>query len=1858
MEPMIPKLTGQNSDDRTTASITTVPFSSLTNELGDESMRHATVASFACGTSDNGIYSNVDESPNQIYANESDDKTLNSAYQSHKSIKDNRYLRQRYDVHHKLQDKHQVSNSQSRYRHSNNNNELSSYVVNDPVYSSTSADDTTTIQEEPQNSSSPKQILPRFVTSWLNKTCSNLVASPHEIHIQDRMSSRDPDYSSMIRQPAYGGNKPHNNETSYPILHSNAANNSYDARCQSSVYQDLIGFPSSQQTKISGINKQRQINLIYNDRKAKTTTLPIIEPATSIQSGINMARHCDSIAAHPISRTHAQTSRPIHPFMGETSRCHPLKFDRPSISPSRLYASRIFSYILPNLHNCLWLYATILLSVLCLYVVLVLHSQGLLHLLASLPNYSRSPRDRAFQELECLRLAHYDTVRHSLNAPSNIQPVSNQPYSSFLANTIVGSSATTRLSSNINPLSIMQTSSALDNAPYLTAKISERLLFDLEAQASQQIFLEVPSMTKVDIRLEASLDDSSPAVSNLINMIVMGKLDQQSFTTSESDIILLVTASNQKLSHRPTSYKILASSEKLLMPRDQLFISSLPNLSLSGRWWFLVINDNRYPIKASIVISPSISDTIPNSDMISLSNTGTSSSNSSSQSCQLDCPLDDKRCQNSCVACKNLGLSGCEPKDCDTKCYLHGQCVDGICYCSRGWSGPSCETKMCPNDCSGNGECVPRDSLDSHPGFGGNSSYGFAYNGFKAPRGQKSQLVLFRTREKDGTYRYVAHEASDTSRAAKSAISMKARLDNSDLLIVYGNHVKWVCACKNNRISPDCSKERELNCDDSKDNDNDGLTDCEDSDCCSSRECKENLMCVESPDPINIIKSRAKDGENLARLDFFDRVKFLVDDSSVQSYAHHDAYDRIRASVIRGRILEPGSNEGLIGVRVSVADHPQFGFTLSRSDGWFDILVNGGDPVVLQFHRVPFPPARSMPIEVEANTIAIMPPITMSLTHNKLATKSKLDLSEYSTQCNSNDELRILPSIVNHKQEENQVGLDLYEGILRDKVTLTGSNVNLVYLSSFNHYMTLIKVRLIKELPENSSLAHVHVKVMIAGMLHEDIVAPQSHLMYIFAWNRLDAYNQRVFGTIEAKLTIGYEYSNCDQIVWTQLVILARGYDLIDASAVPNWNVDVHHRFDPESNVLQLGSGEQIPFNYFHPPVVEQFFTSLLSAGDYQDGTVHRQNVHGMISGPNSSLLLVQNGKIVQLDSHGQTVRTLEIGKLEMKSRNTLQHSDYYPSPSDESSNRPHGMLYILHDSAEGCIYAADTRLAKIIQIQLSQFSVKLASSSNDTLSDQLSQVTRELSHHHQHHRQTEADSLELRDYKVIAGGGSLEYELSNGNFKQEQQIKATSARLIDPKSMALNYEQDLLYFADGSFISAIHLATYSIIPVIKGEDLQRARRKRASAKQDIALEARIPCRFGQSLPLDIVTLRWPDHLVFDSVTKSLYFTDRDAIFSLMPDARLQLINGLPNEYCSDDGNLFKFGTITAMQQFKFMKGSLIVAYHTKSDDTYQKLTSHLGVVQVTTGDRFNLDEASTWTQRMLSLKSMQFQGPYKDNIMSTVTRKPLNNLIDWRASSNSHAQSLIFQRHFGLITSLLSTSDGRLFALEKSDRNYTVYILQNFNPAQLHKHKRLHLVARDQTELDLSESDNNGQTFSILNPISDEIYTFSLNNYHHQSTRSALDGTVVAHFTYYPVISMDETQEQSKMILSSIVDSNMNEIKFARNRNSKQGQQSSLVNYQTTIETNYGSSSRIMVDQHDSMVYIDHNWLGQCHVFRYSNHTRALVGHLRTSQNIQLVDRINELIADFTNYGKGPFNSTIDTFIYDEFGHVSERFK
>lgn len=66
---------------------------------------------------------------------------------------------------------------------------------------------------------------------------------------------------------------------------------------------------------------------------------------------------------------------------------------------------------------------------------------------------------------------------------------------------------------------------------------------------------------------------------------------------------------------------------------------------------------------------------------------------------------------------------------------------------------------------------------------------------------------------------------------------------------------------------------------------------------------------------------------------------------------------------------------GLMGVRVSTTT-PLEGFTMTREDGMYDLLVNGGGAVTLQFGRSPFRPQTYI-VYVPWNEVVIIDNVVM-----------------------------------------------------------------------------------------------------------------------------------------------------------------------------------------------------------------------------------------------------------------------------------------------------------------------------------------------------------------------------------------------------------------------------------------------------------------------------------------------------------------------------------------------------------------------------------------------------------------------------------------------------------------------------------------------------------------------------------------------------------------------------------------------------------------------------------------------------------------------------------------------------------------
>lgn len=90
----------------------------------------------------------------------------------------------------------------------------------------------------------------------------------------------------------------------------------------------------------------------------------------------------------------------------------------------------------------------------------------------------------------------------------------------------------------------------------------------------------------------------------------------------------------------------------------------------------------------------------------------------------------------------------------------------------------------------------------------------------------------------------------------------------------------------------------------------------------------------------------------------FDATAFLyTGPDAVQTGVVAGTIDAARASVVRGRVLDQ-SGAGLPDVTITILDHPEFGATRTRADGRFDLAVNGGGPLTVDYEKTGRLPAQ------------------------------------------------------------------------------------------------------------------------------------------------------------------------------------------------------------------------------------------------------------------------------------------------------------------------------------------------------------------------------------------------------------------------------------------------------------------------------------------------------------------------------------------------------------------------------------------------------------------------------------------------------------------------------------------------------------------------------------------------------------------------------------------------------------------------------------------------------------------------------------------------------------------------------------
>ncbi|XP_061706464.1 teneurin-m isoform X6 [Cydia pomonella] len=460
----------------------------------------------------------------------------------------------------------------------------------------------------------------------------------------------------------------------------------------------------------------------------------------------------------------------------------------------------------------------------------------------------------------------------------------------------------------------------------------------------------------------------------------------------------------------------------------------------------------------------------------------------------------------------------CSKEVCDLDCGPHGRCVGESCVCDPGWTGEFCTSKLCDARCSDHGQCKNGTCLCVS-----------GWNG-----------------------RHCTLEGCPRGCAGHGQCRV-------------ANDGHWECKCFDGWDGPDCTTLKEQICDDGKDNDKDGLVDCEDPECCQSVACKGSQLCVSSPKPTDILLRKQPPAITAS---FFERMKFLIDEGSLQNYAKQETFNESRSAVIRGRVVT-SLGSGLVGVRVSTST-PLEGFTLTREDGWFDLLVNGGGAVTLHFGRAPFKRS-SQVVFVPWNEVVIIDSVVMTTADEKGG-------SGPPQACLAHDYDAMKPVVLATWKHGFQGACPDKSAILaesqvvQESLQIPGTGLNLVYHSSrAAGYLSTIQLQLTPE-KVPPTLALIHLRITIEGILFEKTFEADPVIKFTYPWNRLNVYRQRVYGVTTALVKVGYQYTDCKDIIWNVQTTKLSGHDM-SISDVGGWNLDIHHRYNFHEGILQKGDG-------------------------------------------------------------------------------------------------------------------------------------------------------------------------------------------------------------------------------------------------------------------------------------------------------------------------------------------------------------------------------------------------------------------------------------------------------------------------------------------------------------------------------------------------------------------------------------------------------------------------------------------------------------------------------------------------------------
>uniref|UniRef100_A0A8C4M685 Teneurin-2 n=1 Tax=Equus asinus asinus TaxID=83772 RepID=A0A8C4M685_EQUAS len=753
-----------------------------------------------------------------------------------------------------------------------------------------------------------------------------------------------------------------------------------------------------------------------------------------------------------------------------------------------------------------------------------------------------------------------------------------------------------------------------------------------------------------------------------------------------------------------------------------------------------------------------------------------------------------------CVCSAGYKGEHCEEVDClDPTCSSHGVCVNGECLCSPGWGGLNCELArvQCPDQCSGHGTYLPDTGLCScDPNWMGPDcsvevcsvdcgTHGVCIGGAcRCEEGWTGaacdQRVCHPRCIEHGTCKDGKCECREGWNGEHCTIGRQTADGCPDLCNGNGRCTlgqnSWQCVCQTGWRGPGCNVAMETSCADNKDNEGDGLVDCLDPDCCLQSACQNSLLCRGSRDPLDIIQQGQTDSP--AVKSFYDRIKLLAGKDSTHIIPGDNPFNSrwVLVSLIRGQVVTTDGTP-LVGVNVSFVKYPKYGYTITRQDGTFDLIANGGASLTLHFERAPFM-SQERTVWLPWNSFYAMDTLVMKTEENSIPS---CDLSGFVRP----DPIIIsspLSTFFSAAPAQNPIVPETQ--VLHEEIELPGSNVKLRYLSSRTAgYKSLLKITMTQStVPLN--LIKVHLMVAVEGHLFQKSFQASPNLAYTFIWDKTDAYGQRVYGLSDAVVSVGFEYETCPSLIlWEKRTALLQGFEL-DPSNLGGWSLDKHHILNVKSGILHKGTGEN-QFLTQQPAII----TSIMGNGRRR--SISCPSCNGLAEG---NKLLAPVALAVGIDG------SLFVGDFNyirriFPSRNVTSILELRNKEFKHSNNPAH-KYYLAVDPVSGSLYVSDTNSRRIYRVKSLSGAKDLAGNS-----------------------------------EVVAGTG--EQCLPFDEARCGDGGKAVDATLMSPRGIAVD-KNGLMYFVDATMIRKVD--QNGIISTLLGSnDLTAVRPLSCDSSMDVA---------------------------------------------------------------------------------------------------------------------------------------------------------------------------------------------------------------------------------------------------------------------------------------------------------------------------------------------------------------------------------------------------------------------------------------